>query len=98
VILATCFCLFSVSNRFVVVAGVQAWALTGIAAELDSPFAKTEAAFGPIVLAGLSGGASSTTSAAWIAVAIATTYEIYVALAEKPVEGKRGESSETPLM
>jgi len=98
VILATCFCLFSVSNRFVVVAGVQAWALTGIAAELDSPFAKIEAAFGPIVLAGLSGAASSAASAIWTAVAIATFCEIYVALAEKPVEGKRGESSEAPLM
>jgi hypothetical protein len=83
--------IFVLEKRLVTVAGVQAWALGGIAAQLKSPIEGTLVGFPELVLDGVGGAAASAAVGLAIVVGLNIVYEIYLAaVGEKQASSEKG--------
>jgi hypothetical protein len=75
--------LFVLEKRHTVSAGVQAWALFGIAAQLSKPLDKTVAEFGQLPLDGIAGAASTAGTFIAVLVGISALLSLYSAVSGK---------------
>lgn len=81
VVATALYLLFVLEKKIETTAGVQAWALMGIASQLADPFEKTQVKFGSLVLDGLGGAANIASTALWVMVGLAVVWEVYMLVA-----------------
>eukprot|EP00518_Triparma_eleuthera_P001145 CAMPEP_0182455556 /NCGR_PEP_ID=MMETSP1319-20130603/1687_1 /TAXON_ID=172717 /ORGANISM="Bolidomonas pacifica, Strain RCC208" /LENGTH=300 /DNA_ID=CAMNT_0024653647 /DNA_START=21 /DNA_END=923 /DNA_ORIENTATION=+ len=85
--------LFVIKKPLVTIGGVAAWALGGIAAQLTYPLDKTQAAFGDLVLTGLTGASGSLS----IFFAVVVVLNIFYLIYKCCVGDKPGEDDGVPM-
>jgi hypothetical protein len=97
VVAVALYVLFVLEKRLVTTAGVQAWALGGIAAQLKYPFEKTVVEFGQLVLDGVGGAAAIASTILAIIVGLNIVYEIYLTASGKGPECVKDDKNKLPM-